>query len=175
MERPLLLADNALKLWDACSSVRWLRIKEGGEAIREIEKIILASPVAEKSRPQIGIPIPKEYPVSLDKFLRLALPRKRLADRMKLYRESLRFSMQLGRCYPCSHGESIPFEKVSIPSDSEVNEAIAGHRATGFDEAQFQPCLIALRNFAACEQSENLKRRAKAGAQGLKKKRQNDG
>ena len=125
---------------------------------------------AEAAEAAAKFPKPKKFPVSLDEFLLLSLPNKRTEDRMKLYRESIRLSMRHTRCYQGTGGSVIPIEKIPIPSDEEVALVIQRHRATGFNEDQFQHCLISLRHFADWEQKQNQKKRGKAGAAGKWKK-----
>jgi hypothetical protein len=148
-----ILPETALSLWEACKEEREHRI----------EFLTLRSFAQKKDTPPELLPNPKKYPVGLDEFLRLALPKKRPADRMKLYRESLRLDIRHTRSYQ-RLGGVVPIESVPIPSDSEVADVIARHRETGFDESQFQPCLITLRKFADWEQRQNRKKRAKAGS-----------
>jgi hypothetical protein len=85
---PLVVAHEALKLWEACDSVKRARIHELAKGIREIE-ITLSKSNNLVQVEQINFKVPKKYPVDLDDFLRFALPKKRSADRMKLYRENM--------------------------------------------------------------------------------------
>ncbi len=153
-----IFSTSAINLWEWCHQKRkdWINKQANMKLLRR---------KAEEKEAEQNFPKPKIYPVSFEEFLRLSLPKKRPEDRMKIYRESIRVSMRHGKCFHPS-GNVLPIEKIPETTDEEIAAVISHHKATGFDEIQYQYCLEALRNFAEWSGKENRKKRAKSGADG---------
>jgi len=156
-------AEKAMRLWDECFYVRDKRldlyVRSAFNRLKE---------AASKGE----LPIPKSYPVSLDEFLRLIMPKKRPADRMKLYREYLRLSIRANKQF-LPTGSVMPYENVPIPSDDEVSDLIKMLRARQFNEEQYKNYAewFLKTNYLQQVEAENRRKRAQAGAAGLKRKR----
>ena len=156
-------AAHAIQLWEAAYQKR-------EDWINRQARIKLLRRKAEIAEAEVKFPKPKKFPVSLDDFLKLALPRKRPEDRMKLHRDLVRRDMHISRQFHPS-GSVIPLARIPIPTDEEVAQSIARHRATGFDEFQYTVCVAGLRNFAEWQEKENLKKRAQDAGKASAKKR----
>jgi hypothetical protein len=150
------VARQAIELWTACDEERKTKIME-----LELRELARAQDAAIDGE----LPTPKAFPVNFDNFLRLALPKKRLEDREKIYRESIRARLLHDRRHQ-PNGTLIPIDEIPLPTNDECGKVIAEDRATGFNEFQFQPCLIWLRRFAAWYEKGILRIRGKAA--GLK-------
>ena len=149
-----ILPETAFELWTSCQSILQTKFVKSADENQRSE----------------STPTPKKYPVKLDEFLRLALPHKRVPDRMKMFRESVRLSMKMSKQYQAS-GNVIDFKHVPEPTDDEISEAIIKIRERGFDQARFRNSLITFRQFAEHIGKENRRNRAKAGAEALKASR----
>ena len=156
-QNPADAARQAAELWAVCSQQRktWI----DGLACRQLIR-------AKESAKHNALPQPKKFPVGFDEFLKLALPNKRLEDRMKLFRDMLRARIRNSKCYVGTGGSVIPIERIPVTTDAEVVEAIAKIRAKGFDEDQYTLNLTTLRNSAAYIERQNLKIRGRVA--GLK-------
>ena len=158
-------AREAYNLWEECNQFRLDQVQF--LLLKELER------AEEKLRPKIQVPKISEYPVSLDDFLKLAFPQKRLEDRMKIYREFKRFELQYQGQYLAT-GEAIPFEKVPVPSDEEVAQVIEERQKIGYStEHHFNRAFRALKRFSESYSAELRQKRAKLGAAARKKKKTN--
>jgi hypothetical protein len=97
-----------------------------------------------------------KFPLSLEKFLLLALPQRRPEDRMAIYRQMMRSYLHLKDGRP--------------PSDEEVAAEIHLVRQRKFTIEQCNALLGYVRDSADLIKADNLKKRAKAGAAGRWKK-----
>jgi hypothetical protein len=93
-----------------------------------------------------------KFPIELDEFLRLALPKKRFEDRIKIYREHLRTGL-------ASDGNTVIHR-----SKDEIIALIQMKRARKFNEEQYKCAAEMLLNFLPWYERENRKRRAQIAA-----------
>jgi len=146
----------ALELWQVCDAERnhWIEVL----ALRQV--------ASDKDRAkEIAPPKAKKYPATLDEFLRIVMPKKRPEDRMKAFREYIRASMRLNRCYQPSES-GLPYESVAIPTDNEVAENIQKLRERQFSEQQFADTAQFVLRFIPHYEREIRSKRAKSGAAG---------
>jgi hypothetical protein len=149
-------ARQALELWQACDKERnhWIE----GLALRQVAT---DKDRAKQSEP----PKAKKYPATLDEFLRIVMRKKRPEDRMKVFRESIRASIRLNRCYQPS-GNVLSYDSLPIPTDDEVAENIQKIRERQFNEQQFADTAQFVWRFMPYYERETRSKRGKSGAAG---------
>jgi hypothetical protein len=158
-----IYAQHAINLWSVCYQQRqdWIE-KQAQMELRRRK--------AEIAEAEANFPKPKKFPVSLDEFLKLALPDKRTEDRLKLWRDLLRENIRSNKQYPGT-GSAIPLERIPLTTDAEVADCIARQRKRGFDEFQYPSGLTYLRNYAAAIEREKLKIRGQTAGKASAAKR----
>ncbi|HTB82961.1 MAG TPA: hypothetical protein VK742_04840 [Candidatus Sulfotelmatobacter sp.] len=100
----------------------------------------------------MGRPRKIKFPIELDEFLRLALPKRRLEDRLKIYREHLRTDLALD-------GNTVIHR-----SDDEIIALIKMKRLRKFSEDQYECARRMLLNFLPQYEANNRKQRAQNAA-----------
>lgn len=139
---PDLLARRAISIWLTCNHCR----KEWNEFLMDKSgqwRPLLKTP---QFKEIVKLPEPKSFPVGLDECLKLALPAKRLEDRMKVFREFMRHNGK---------------------SDTEIIQEIEYFRAHGFDEESYKMMHL-LRLYSRILGRENRTKRAQAGGRARK-------
>jgi hypothetical protein len=153
---PETLAKAAMNLWVASDA----QIKE-----RE-ETLFLAKMDRAHSRwKATSGKVPKMFPIAFGEFLRLALPKRRLEDREKIYREFVRLRIRQKR-HASADANLTPFSTVLIPSDDDCAAEIGKCRNAGVTHYDFLDQIDGLRAFAGAYKTDSLKRRARVA--GLK-------
>lgn len=164
-QNPTGAARHAAELWAACSRQRaaWIDDLARRKLMRDKEEA-----------KQNALGMPKTFPVPFADFLIHALPKKRLEDREKLYRDMLRASIRHSKCYPGTGGSVIPIKQIPLTTDAEVADCMARHRKTGFDEFQYVHCLLGFRNYAAAIEKEKLQIRGQTAGKASAAKKAKD-
>src|SRR5262249_24398885 len=99
----------------------------------------------------MGRPRKITFPVSLEKWLHVCMPRKRLEDRMKIFREWRRFSLR------------VQFKRE--PTDQEIEDDIKLIRETKFKEGdRIHDWAFCLKDFLPVFHKENRRIRAQTAA-----------
>lgn len=131
-----------------------------------LNKVILAQRTlrwTKASRGEIELPKPKSFPISLEHLLRLIMPRKRAADRLEIYREQLRFILAPDGNTIIEHTEE------------QMDEIIKNKQIRQFNKGQYEISATAILKFLPRYEAKQRQARAKAGAAGLIKKKQEYG
>ncbi|MBI5773294.1 MAG: hypothetical protein HZA89_06070 [Verrucomicrobia bacterium] len=153
------IAEQAIELFEICEAAR-----KG-----KIDRLALYARARANAEAR---PKPKKYPVSLDEFLRLAMPdKKRPEDRMKYYREWLRGCIRTSKYLEASPMRDKEYDSVPIPSDEEVAAVIAKDIQSGFNEAAYANAYGFFTKWIPKYAAENRRERASAGAKGKLKKK----
>jgi len=71
--------------------------------------------------------MPKKYPIDFDGFLALVLPKRKPADRYKVYRDYLRHSVRSNK--HAHKAENIDVSKLPLPKMTEVADIMDRHRS----------------------------------------------
>src|SRR5258706_216982 len=99
----------------------------------------------------LKIPEALKFPVSLDLFLRYTAGGKYKDGRLKKYRAFLAEGMQIHQWMLNGRLQGKSLAETPKPSLAQVGEAVAEHRATGFDEWQFRQSAAAFQNWLAAQ------------------------
>jgi hypothetical protein len=156
-ELQLVIAERAIKLWDACASVRGLKISERARTLfyakREINKLL-------------GVqPMPKKFPVPFDECLRFLMPKKNRSEtRLKIYRDYLRDSVRVAKYMEQGHWSGKPYESTPLPDESEIEKIIIRHKSEGYTEHWFGVTKDFFTRWYSDYESKKLSERAKKGA-----------
>lgn len=156
------IAAQAIELLDKCEDARKSKINT---------LAIYARAEAIKNRR----PSPKTFPVSFDDFLRLAMPKKRPEDRYRLFKEWTRTQIRFTNYMEKERVIGKKYEDTPIPSDGEIAPIIERDKSEGFPEFWFHNAYATITKWLSDKEAENRLIRAKAGAEGLKKKRKTNG
>lgn len=156
------IATQAIALWEECEKAREKRIK-------------MLALYARAHAIQNAMPKAEKYPVRFEDFLRLAMPKKRPEDRLKFYREWLRDSLRFSNYMEKLRYSGKPYDESPIPTDEEVAKTIAMDRERGFDQFWFGNAFTGIQKWLSEYEQRNRIKRAQAGAEALKKKRQKNG
>jgi len=113
---------------------------------------------------------PEKFPAPFDECLRIWMPGKRLEDREKCYRDYVMDKIN-GRKI-CSGGEG---ENPDVSIEEEAASWISNERQSGFKRGIFQFLSEQFQTWLPKYEAENRRKRARAGAEGLKKKRKQNG
>ena len=144
------LAEQAYGLWKACDAVR--KDKVARAALYEE-----ATQIGRISNLKFG-PEPSAFPVKLKELLKLALPKKRKETRMNICREYARAEVQR------VHGREA--------TERDINATIAVWDKDGFHPDHYLDSQEALQTISEQKDKDARVRRAKAGASGLRAKRE---
>lgn len=156
------LAAQAIELWDKCEYARK----------KKIERLAI---YARAQALDDSLPKPESYPTPLENFLKLLMPKKRSEDRMRIYRSYLRDNIRVCEYMKTRSEDGIDFESIPIPSDEEVAKCIALDRERGFSEAVYAMAARQFLRWMDANEGSARKKRAQAGAEALKKKREKNG
>ena len=136
-------ANRVIQLWFACEQERETWHKQN--LLREIYR-------GQADWASTSGKIPKKFPMSFDKFLKIALSHKpRQEDRMKIYREFIRANPNY--------------------KNQDCSVLLKEHRAGWLDELDYRERLETLRQFANWHGKESLRLRAQAGGKARVAKR----
>jgi len=162
-ETALAFANQAIELWEKSEEAR-------------NKKIDLLAMYARAKAKDDSLPKPKSYPVSLDEFLKLMMPARRVPDRMKFYREYLRQLIRVDHHMKNNpDGFHISIESTPVPSDEEIAKCIAKDRERQFDKWKYPNWASHFLRWYSQNENSIRRTRALAGATALKKKREQNG
>jgi hypothetical protein len=155
-------AAQALDLWE----------KSEEQRKKKINHLAMYSRARAIQKARTNPPRPDRFPASLDEVLKFLMPHKRSGDRLKFYREYIRekVSFQIWQ-----EQEALGDEAVITPPEDQIARWIAADREQGVKEHAYYHYIGDFRRWLPTYEAENRQRRARAGAAGLKKKRENDG
>jgi hypothetical protein len=122
-------AMDAILLWEECSSVR------NGMLDKTARSNLFANKALEAAR---KAQTPTSYPVPFDEFLRLVMPNKRHSDRVKIYRDYIRQKIRVDDWMKRGTFSPQDYLNAPIPSDSEIEEVISKHKASGFSVENYE-------------------------------------
>lgn len=133
---PADVADEAIKLWDACASMRSVKIFEIAKILRNADNAYSEWRKKNiKQHEEIQIPTPSKYPVTFDEFLRLTVGGRQKAHRLKIYRDYAKDMVWLGHVFGLQYKNNTAVmtlgeaEKLAAPASlDEVENYIKGTR-----------------------------------------------
>jgi hypothetical protein len=173
LDHPLVIANEAIKLWEACESMQKTRIYERAKKLHEAE-VEISKLRGSVQVERIGFPTPQKYPVPFDECLRLLMPgKKRSEDRIKIYRDYIRDSLRVSNFMGQGNWSGKPFESTPIPSDEEVAKIMAKYKAEGFSENWYPTTREFFLRWFPDYEAKKLSARAKKGAAAKWKKKRN--
>lgn len=141
----LFVANQAIALWQECAKAREL----------EVDRLALYARASTIGEAKSALLRPKKFPVALDEFLKCMMPRKRPEDRAKFHREYVR--------------QHFPEKS---PSEDEVAKVVEQEKGEKISENLFYYRAADFRQWLKGYESANRRKRAQAGAEALKRKRQ---
>lgn len=155
------LAGLAFEMWDECQKVRNERIGviQAAMNVNSPENFKLL-------KKQIS------FPIALDDFLVLMMPKKKPAERLAFYREFVRNSIRSFNFVRAYFPNGKQFEDVPLPSDSEVSEQLEIHSVHGFQAFAYKTTSESFREWLSAYEAQMRKTRASKG--GIAKKANQD-
>jgi hypothetical protein len=155
-----IYARAAIGLWEKCED----------ERIKEIYRLAAIARSRALQARRETFPKPKQFPASFDESLRLWMPKKRLEDREKCYRDYVTSKIELRKISTDGMGEN-----PDISTEQEAVSWISAERKSGFKRMTFEFISEQFREWLPKYEADNRSKRARAGAVALKKKRQKNG
>jgi hypothetical protein len=139
--------------------------------VNKIEKEIAVAIAIKADRADFKIPVPKSFPVMLEKFLQLAMPQFPIQKRDQTYRqyiaEKLLMQSYVTEQYQNS-GKS--FNEIPYPTENEIDKIIADHQELKFNEKTFGEEFITFVRWLERYKTRKRAARAKAGYAAMRKK-----
>ena len=124
---------------------------------RRIDFLAIYARAAALKAAKSKLPRPKTFPATMDVFLRFMLPNKRPEDRAKFHREYVR---QMFRD--------------RVPTDGDIAECMAREKKEEITAYMYDMRADDFRRWMKEYEAANRRKRAQAGAVGLKEKRKSD-
>jgi len=143
-----VFAAQAIELWEKCKD----------ERAKRIDVLAIYARAAALKAEKRKLPRPKSFPASLDDFLRCMMPGTRAEDRAKFHRE---YARQMFRD--------------KVPTDDEVADCVAREKKEEISAYIYEMRADDFRRWLKEYKTANRQRRAQAGANALKLKRQKNG
>jgi hypothetical protein len=139
------IATQTIALYEQCEKARASRI----------DMLALYARAEALTQARKNYPRPKKFPISMDEFLRCLMPKKRSEDRAKCQREYVRQMI-----------------RYKVPTDADIAECLEREKKEQIAERLFDVRADDFRRFLKEYEAANKLKRARAGAEGLKKKRE---